>query len=477
MSQTCQAIKTNSEQCTCKAILLTHENLNVCGRHKDFINDDIQKIKTKQENEIKKKNIEEQNEILLKLPENIGKIPLKNKNGEISDWTIVSSNRYEDVMKYKWHKVVGGYVAGYINNIQTRLTHYLLGKPEESQVIDHINNNILDNRTENLRFTTRSQNSQNKNKKKNTKRNYIGVYQCGEKWFCNSGNVYLGCYDNEIEAAKKYDTYVLLKYGKDASTNNLVNYQDIKHININTLIVKKQERDLPKYICKYKNIFSVRIKYNKQKYFSYEDTLEKAIEKVKEFEHEIQQIKDQERKNHFAKPILRNNDDKAIIIASNNHNEQCIVSDNKWHDLSQYKWMINKTGYYRGTINGKNIIMHRYIMNAKDDEIIDHINHNRSDNSNENLRIITASGNAHNKKKQKNTSSKYIGVHKHSKKWRAIIYKNTIKNNIGNFVTEIEAAIAYNIKAKELYGEYANLNDISDEDYNKYSDEIYKKIK
>jgi hypothetical protein len=43
-------------------------------------------------------------------------------------------------------------------------------------------------------------------------------------------------------------------------------------------------------------------------------------------------------------------------------------------------------------------------------------------------------------------------------KWRSSINKNYIAYNLGKFDTEIEAAIAYNVKAIELYGEQANLN-------------------
>ena len=48
---------------------------------------------------------------------------------------------------------------------------------------------------------------------------------------------------------------------------------------------------------------------------------------------------------------------------------------------------------------------------------------------------------------------------------------------LGTYKLEIQAAVAYNIRAKELYGEFANLNDISEEDFNKYYQEVYDNIK
>ena len=82
--------------------------------------------------------------------------------------------------------------------------------------------------------------------------------------------------------------------------------------------------------------------------------------------------------------------------------------------------------------------------------------------------------NSHNKKKQDNTSSKFKGVSyvKRSGKWRARVNKEGKEHTAGTYDTEIEAAIAYNIKAKELYGEFANINKISDNDTNIYFEKV-----
>ncbi len=113
--------------------------------------------------------------------------------------------------------------------------------------------------------------------------------------------------------------------------------------------------------------------------------------------------------------------------------------------------------------NNKLICMHRYLMNSKNKEIIDHINHNKIDNRLHNLRISSSILNGHNKTKQQNTSSKYIGVclNKQIGKFQAQIIKEGKRYYLGCFKTEKEAAQAYNNKAIELYGKFANLNIIS----------------
>jgi len=68
-----------------------------------------------------------------------------------------------------------------------------------------------------------------------------------------------------------------------------------------------------------------------------------------------------------------------------------------------------------------------------------------------------------NRQKQGNVSSIYKGVsfYKSYSKWRATIMINSKQVHLGYFVSEIEAAKAYNAKAIELYGEFANINNIN----------------
>lgn len=56
--------------------------------------------------------------------------------------------------------------------------------------------------------------------------------------------------------------------------------------------------------------------------------------------------------------------------------------------------------------------------------------------------------------------SKFRGVWLHKNKWVAEIIKNGKKYRLGRFADEAEAALAYNKKALELYGEKAKLNKI-----------------
>ena len=142
-------------------------------------------------------------------------------------------------------------------------------------------------------------------------------------------------------------------------------------------------------------------------------------------------------------------------------NKEALVDDEDFDLLSKLNWCVASNGYVVKRIKGKIVCLHRYIMNPKNKEWIDHINHDKLDNRRENLRICTASQNSGNSIKTKsNTSSIYKGVcwDKQMKLWRCLITINYKLIFIGLFKEEFHAAMAYDIWAKELFGEFAKLN-------------------
>ena len=142
-----------------------------------------------------------------------------------------------------------------------------------------------------------------------------------------------------------------------------------------------------------------------------------------------------------------------------------LVDDEDYEKISKSSWSIldKNNDYATATIDSKKVMLHRYLMDCPKGLCVDHINLDTLDNRKENLRICTHSENNRNKKPYGSTS-KYKGVRKAGKKFRACIeQKNKGKRtrySLGTFDTEVEAAAAYNAKAKELFGEFAYLNKI-----------------
>ena len=118
--------------------------------------------------------------------------------------------------------------------------------------------------------------------------------------------------------------------------------------------------------------------------------------------------------------------------------------------------------YICATLHGSlELRLHRVIMNAKADQIIDHIDHNGLNNVRSNLRVCDPTGNSRNKSKSSSpTTSQYKGVSWHAQagKWAAHLRINKVKKHLGLFRSETEAAIAYNVAARESFGEFVSLN-------------------
>jgi len=141
-----------------------------------------------------------------------------------------------------------------------------------------------------------------------------------------------------------------------------------------------------------------------------------------------------------------------------------LVDDEDFEYLNQWKWCAIKncrtfyairTGYDPCK---KTIRMHRIILNSPLGILTDHIDHNGLNNQKSNLRICTAAQNGYNKL----PIGKYKGVYYNESDGkmhiRAQIMHNYKTYFLGYFNTEEEAARVYDVKAKELFGEFANLN-------------------
>lgn len=146
-----------------------------------------------------------------------------------------------------------------------------------------------------------------------------------------------------------------------------------------------------------------------------------------------------------------------------------LVDDADFDHLNQRKWIATKEhqSFYakrRCKIGGKSTItsMHRVLFNLKpgDRLFVDHKDHNGLNNQRSNLRLVTHSQNACNRRSGVRASSKYLGVsfHKGTRKWTATLGKDKRIIYLGVFETPELAAVAYNEAAKKYHGEFANLN-------------------
>jgi hypothetical protein len=158
----------------------------------------------------------------------------------------------------------------------------------------------------------------------------------------------------------------------------------------------------------------------------------------------------------------------------------CLLLPNGWHTLvsaadfdrvATHRWQAaqSDSGKRREVRRNrgpkkKTLLLHRVILDAPDGVLVDHINGNPLDNRRENLRLCSRSENSRNQRKLRETASKYKGVspNRISGRFRAFIWLNNKQIYLGTYMTEIEAALAYNEAARRLHGEFASPNVIDE---------------
>jgi hypothetical protein len=123
---------------------------------------------------------------------------------------------------------------------------------------------------------------------------------------------------------------------------------------------------------------------------------------------------------------------------------------------------LNGSGYIATSFRNRNHKVHRLIWiyhygNIPSGKVVDHINHNRSDNRIENLRLVTHQDNCKNRRHLTKTLSNTIGVYYRKKedKWIAMIGLNNQVYYLGIFKTKGEAVLARQ-RAEVEYGFHRN---------------------
>lgn len=151
-----------------------------------------------------------------------------------------------------------------------------------------------------------------------------------------------------------------------------------------------------------------------------------------------------------------------------------LVDSRDYADVSRFKWYAfkGKSGHWyarrrlclfeRGDSSHSTVSMHRAILNAPQCEMIDHRDGDGLNNTRQNIRACTRTQNGANQRPRKGKRVKFKGVsfnHKHPRNtFIASITSQGRHYSLGVFSTAEAAARAYDAKAFELWGEFAQLN-------------------
>lgn len=138
-----------------------------------------------------------------------------------------------------------------------------------------------------------------------------------------------------------------------------------------------------------------------------------------------------------------------------------LIDDEDLSRVELHTWRIRDDGYVQRTWGEEgrmcHELLHRFIMDAAEDQVVDHENGDRWDCRKENLRVATLSQNAANRPTTSQERA-WKGIFPHGNRWKARIKLEGRNVYLGSFPSPQEAAYAYDVAAKRLFGEFARLN-------------------
>lgn len=145
----------------------------------------------------------------------------------------IDNEDYNKISKYNWgaHKKKGErtyYARTKINGKYVSMHRFILDLGAYRPLVDHINNNGLDNRKENLRLVTDRQNAMNSSPRRNCTSKYKGVswHKRDKRWEVyiwpkKGKRIYLGGSKDEETAARMYNEAATKYFGEYAYLNKI----------------------------------------------------------------------------------------------------------------------------------------------------------------------------------------------------------------------------------------------------------------
>lgn len=170
-------------------------------------------------------------------------------------------------------------------------------------------------------------------------------------------------------------------------------------------------------------------------------------------------------------------DMNKLHLSGQDKDKYVLLNNKDYEYYKKWSWFLSNSGYakrakptfYRQTATKpwyrkyRTIYMHREILQPLSNQEVDHINGDKLDNRRSNLRPATRMDNSHNTQSPGGIS-KYKGTYFDNrmgrKKWHASITVKGKHMSLKYYLTEKEAAKAYNEAAMKYHGEFARLNNV-----------------
>jgi hypothetical protein len=134
----------------------------------------------------------------------------------------VDAADFDDVSRWNWSYWRDHSGREYAMRGKTIFLHRYLVQAQKGDHVDHKNGNGLDNRRDNLRKATQTENNRNRRKKPGVASKYKGVAAHYDKWSATiwaGKKTWLGRFATEKEAALAYDEAARRLHGEFARVN------------------------------------------------------------------------------------------------------------------------------------------------------------------------------------------------------------------------------------------------------------------
>lgn len=151
--------------------------------------------------------------------------------------------------------------------------------------------------------------------------------------------------------------------------------------------------------------------------------------------------------DHFEVPLTRG------LVALIDECDVSLVGERLWTAHRDHDGRYSA----HARIHGRDVYMHRLILEAPKGVLVDHKDGNSLDNRRRNLRLCDTFRNRWNSRVLK-TTQPYKCVRLVGRRWVAHIQAFGQRQSLGLFDTAEGAARAYDAAAMELFGEFARLN-------------------
>ncbi len=461
--------------------------------------------------------------IILDKKANLLFIPLCNRYKNIIDYTCSELYNLVILSLHTFSRKTDGKKKYVISNITKQSMHEVVfgRKARKGHKIDHQQSQGLDNRREKLRELTDAGNSGNRNVEKPDGFMWVSWHSSYKKWKAkltyNKEEMYLGCFEDKLEAAKVRDIYVVhfahgIKPLNQIDGKNILCDDEVQDVLRNGIPQKYQReeksRDLPtniskskqgtyRILVKWKKYFrtldrcsyvikslkekfldiytfkNLKVEYDKEKgYFfiftftKYYPTLEEAKNMLNSITEYFTVIENEDKsalENDIDK--YRNKDGVALLpVYDGTVNEYIAVEidDHDWKIYIHYIWHMADGYPCNDSIKSLHLAifkdMDKLAYENKDvNETVDHIDRHPYNVRRANLRLASKSQQSQNREITKDSCIKYTGVTVSSGKFYATVSRDKESEKIEGFIYVEDAAKKHN-KLVLKYDKDAKLN-------------------